>query len=175
MKRLMLLRHAKSAHDDAVADKGRPLDARGRNDAVRVGGDMHRKHYLPELVLCSPAKRTVETWQLLAPELAAPAAVQFPDRLYLASDAMIVTLVRAVDDAVSVLLVIGHNPGLERCVRTLVREPTSAMERRLATIADISFATCSLAVLDFDVEVWSHAGAAGGALVDLVRPKDLHA
>ena len=172
MKRLILLRHAKSLQDEAIKDKDRPLNARGRRDAPRMGSYMHHKRYLPQLALCSSARRTVETWELVGPELDAAVPSRFPDALYLASAATIANLARAADDTLSVLLVIGHNPGLEECAQALARKPESATEGAFDAALRTKFPTCALAVLDFDT-AWSGIAAASGMLVDFARPKDL--
>ena len=171
MKRLLLLRHAKSLRDESLKDKDRPLNPRGRSDAPRMGSYMHHKRYLPQLVLCSTAKRTVETWEFLGPELDASTQVRFTEALYLASAPMIGNLVRAVDNDVSTLLVIGHNPGLEQCAQMLAREPAIDEERQFTTALREKFPTCALAVLDFDVSNWDEATS--GALTDFARPKDI--
>jgi phosphohistidine phosphatase len=173
MKRLILLRHAKSLQDDAKKDKDRPLNARGRADAPRMGSYMHRRRYLPQLVLCSSARRTVETWELVGPELEAAVPSRFPDALYLASAETIANLVQGTDDHVSTLLVIGHNPGLEECAQTLARKPQNATEREYEAGLRAKFPTCALAVLDFGAADWREVTAASGVLVDFARPKDL--
>jgi phosphohistidine phosphatase len=161
MKRLILLRHAKSLRDEGMKDKDRPLNERGRGDAPRMGSYMHHKRYLPQLVLCSPAKRTVETWELLSPELDSTAEIQFPGVLYLATA------------TISVLAVIGHNPGLEECALTLMRSPVNQEERKLEAAMRDKFPTTALAVFDFEVETWKAASPQSGLLVDFARPKAL--
>jgi phosphohistidine phosphatase len=173
MKRLILLRHAKSLRDEGMKDKDRPLNERGRGDAPRMGSYMHHKRYLPQLVLCSPAKRTVETWELLSPELDSTAEIQFPGVLYLATATTIQKLVRAVADKISVLAVIGHNPGLEECALTLMRSPVNQEERKLEAAMRDKFPTTALAVFDFEVETWKAASPQSGLLVDFARPKAL--
>jgi phosphohistidine phosphatase SixA len=69
MKKLLLLRHAKAVSHDEKHDKARALNSRGRSDSESMGRVMHREQYLPDLVFCSTARRTVETWEHLAPEL----------------------------------------------------------------------------------------------------------
>jgi phosphohistidine phosphatase len=171
MKRLLLLRHAKSLRDESLKDKDRPLNPRGRSDVPRMGSYMHHKRYLPQLVLCSTAKRTVETWEILGPELDASTPIRFTDALYLASAPTIGNLVRAVDSDVSTLLVIGHNPGLEQCAQALAREPATDEERGFAAVLREKFPTCALAVLDFDVSNWDEATC--GTFTDFARPKDI--
>jgi phosphohistidine phosphatase len=173
MKRLLLLRHAKSLADGTMTDKLRPLNARGRSDAPRMGIYMHHERYAPQLVLCSPARRTIETWELLGPELDAPMETRYPEALYLAASTGIQKLVRATADNVSALLVIGHNPGLEECAQALARHPASEQERELGATLQGKFPTCALAALEFDVSTWAELAPASGTLVDFVRPRDL--
>ncbi|MGH6879218.1 MAG: SixA phosphatase family protein, partial [Rhizomicrobium sp.] len=132
MKRLLVLRHAKSGPHDEADDKQRALIERGRDDAARMGRAMRENGYLPDLVLCSSATRTVETWEHAAPELGTRPAVEFLDALYDAPESAILKCVRAAKTDAQSLLYIGHNPGLERLARMLVRKPANADERRRA-------------------------------------------
>src|SRR5208282_2792671 len=106
MKRLLLLRHAKAvAGGTKSGDHDRALNDRGRTDAPRVGIAMQHKGYVPDRVLCSTAKRTVETWKHVAPELDCNAEVDFVDELYLASWKVIANAVRGIDDTANVVIV----------------------------------------------------------------------
>jgi phosphohistidine phosphatase len=174
MKRLLLLRHAKAVPGGAKnGDHGRGLNDRGRSDAPRVGAEMQHRGYRPDVVLCSTAKRTVETWQRVVPELDGKPEVDFIDALYLAPSKVIANLVRAVAEPAGIVLVIGHNPGLEDCARSLARTPHGDEERRrLETMAE-KFPTCALAVLDFEVATWDEMEAGAGQLVDFLRPRVL--
>jgi phosphohistidine phosphatase len=112
MRRLYLLRHAKSSWDDpALPDSERPLAPRGRRDAKRIGKHLGRLGITPALVLCSSAVRTQETLDLIRPALA-EAAVQIEEQLYGASSETMLERIRDVPDEVGSLLLIGHNPGL---------------------------------------------------------------
>lgn len=174
MKRLLLLRHAKAVTGGSkTGDHGRPLNDRGRADAPRVGIVMQHRRYLPGRVLCSTAARTRETWAGVAPELDGSPDVAFVDELYLAPWKTIAGVIRAQGGDADVLLVVGHNPGLEDCAKALARKPQSADERgRLDDIAE-KFPTAALAVLDFDIAEWSALAPGTGALVDLLKPKAL--
>lgn len=173
MKRLMLLRHAKSLRDESKKDKDRPLNDRGRADAPRMGSYMHHMHYAPDLVLCSSSRRTRETWALVAAELDGAPGVRFEDALYLASSKAIQKIVAAAD-AAACLLVIGHNPGTEECARVLAREPHDKRERKLLAELGEKFPTGALAVFEFDVSSWKEIEAGKGALIDFVVPKGLN-
>jgi phosphohistidine phosphatase len=174
MKRLLLLRHAKAvAGSPKLGDHDRPLNDRGHSDAPRVGAAMQHKLYVPGIVLCSTAKRTVETCRHVVAEFDAAPTVEFRDDLYLAPAKIIANAVRAIDVAADVALVIGHNPGLEECAKMLARKPRSDSERKRLDALAIKFPTAALAVIDFDVDAWSGIGSGEGALTDFLRPRDI--
>jgi phosphohistidine phosphatase SixA len=163
-RRLILMRHAKSAWDsDAPSDHARPLNKRGRRDAPRIGQRLADLGWVPELVLSSDAARTTETWQRMSPPLDGDGArVRFLPNLYGAGVAIVrAELASVSDDVVSVLL-LGHNPGWEEVLAYL----TGAAAR---------MTTANAALLDVDAASWAEAGAAEGAwhLDRLLRPKEL--
>ncbi|MGH3682482.1 MAG: SixA phosphatase family protein [Natronosporangium sp.] len=112
---LVLLRHAKADTPRGVADEDRPLSARGQADA-RAAGAWLASRQVPELVLCSPAKRTRQTWHAVATKLPADAApvVRYEPRLYLGDPDSLLAAVREVADPVTRVLMIGHNPTLSQ-------------------------------------------------------------
>lgn len=170
MRRLLLLRHAKSCWDEPeLADADRPLAARGRAAVPVVARYMDAKGWRPDLALCSPALRVRETWQLVAPELGAPIPAKTLRSLYLASPSRLLAMLRRVAPEVRTLMMIGHNPGFARLAVDLCGAgPGKALERMGG-----KFPTAALAVIDFDVDRWSEVALAGGRLVAFVRPKDL--
>src|SRR5690348_15438101 len=112
MKRLYLLRHAKSSWKDAsVPDRERPLAARGRRAATAMAGHIDAAGVEVQLVLCSPARRALETLDRLRPALGG-ADVRVEPELYGADAAGLLARVRRVPDAVDAFLLIGHNPAL---------------------------------------------------------------
>ncbi len=145
---------------------------RGRRDAARMGEVMRRKGYVPQTVVCSSARRTVETWEHLSPGLGAVPAVRFLDALYEATPATILDCIRETDRKVRTLLVIGHNPGLEDSARALVRKPADAEEAARFAGLLAKYPTSGLAVLRFDVDGWRDVGPHAGALLDFATPKD---
>ena len=119
MRRLMLLRHAKSHWPMGVADRDRPLAARGREAAPVMGRYLADELLLPDLVLISPAKRTVETWEMVAPMLPEKPATQYEPRIYEAKVERLLDVVQEVEGDVRTLLLIGHNPGFEELAHLL--------------------------------------------------------
>jgi phosphohistidine phosphatase len=157
--RLILLRHAKSAWDtDAATDHERPLSARGRKDAPRIGAELERRGWLPDVVLASDAQRTQETWARMAPHLAPDAPVSLHADLYMANVADVMALLEQQED--ETVLVVGHNPCTELMVAIL------SGETREVT-------TCNAALLESSAEDWSQAIAGRWTLRAMVRPKAL--
>lgn len=170
MKRLLLLRHAKSGYPAGVADHDRPLDERGERDAPRMGTYLAAEGLLPDLALVSSAARTQATFAHLAPSLGALER-RTEAGLYEAPPERILDLVRAADDPVRTLLVVAHNPGLEDLARRLVGFGDRYAFARLQQ----KFSTAGLAVIDFDVESWRDVAAGQGRLDRFVTPKSLAA
>lgn len=170
MKRLYLLRHAKSdwADPDKV-DEDRPLSPRGRRAAPAMGRYMRREGLVPALVLASAARRTEETWELLAPALKADIPVETSDKLYLASPVRLLKSIRGANDRFPSLAIVGHNPGLQALALELTGNGEAAARERLAA----KYPTGALAVFDFDIDRWMDVGAAGGRLERFVVPRDL--
>lgn len=115
LRSLVLLRHAKAETPQGMADEDRPLSARGQADALAAGGWLASRQ-VPELVLCSPAKRTRQTWHAIATSLPADAApaVRYERALYLGDPGSLLALVQEIEDQVTRLLLIGHNPSLSQ-------------------------------------------------------------
>jgi phosphohistidine phosphatase len=163
---LYLLRHAKSSWaDQALPDYERPLAPRGRRDAPRIAKHLHRLGSEPDLVLCSPAVRTRETFELLKPALGAPTVV-FEGELYGATANDLLARVNGVPDDVASLMLIGHNPGLQQLVLVLAASGDE-LERLESKFPTGALATLALA------KGWSHLGPGDGVLTDYVIPKQL--
>ena len=166
MKRLLLIRHAKSSWDDpALADHERPLAPRGRKAAERIAEHLAGSDAKVDLVLCSSARRTRETLELLAPVFGR-AEVRVEDRLYGASAGDLTDRLRAVPEAVGSLALIGHNPGIQDLTVELARNGPD-VGRALK-----KFPTAAVALLEFDTP-WSELADGTARLVAFTVPKDL--
>jgi len=118
-RRLVILRHAKSEWPDGVADRRRPLAGRGRREAPLAGRWLNEHVGKIDLVLCSPAQRTRETWACVAKELDAVPESRIEDRLYPGSPKDLLAVVHQLSDEAGTVMLIGHNPGLEDLVAAL--------------------------------------------------------
>src|SRR3954454_11353376 len=115
MKHLLLLRHAKSSWKDReLADHDRPLAPRGRRATKLIAEHLRQQSVMPAVVLCSSARRTRETLERIAPALGEEVPVRIERELYAASEQGLLERLRGLEDGVESVLVIGHNPGLQR-------------------------------------------------------------
>src|SRR5262245_56787608 len=123
MNTLYLLRHAISSWvDQTLSDKDRPLAPRGRRDAKRLVQHLVQLGIEPELVLCSSARRTRETLELVRPALGLTPTVSLEAELYAASSDVLLARVCAVPEAVDSVMLIGHNPGLQQLAIVLASD-----------------------------------------------------
>ncbi|WP_048863045.1 SixA phosphatase family protein, partial [Acidisphaera rubrifaciens] len=112
MRQLMLLRHAKSSWDDPkLSDHARSLNTRGRQAAAGMGRMMRDLGLVPDLILVSSARRTLQTLEALEPWDETP-LIEPMDALYLATAPQLCAVLNTVSETVRSVLLIGHNPGL---------------------------------------------------------------
>ena len=164
--RLVLLRHAKSDWYSGVpGDFDRPLAARGRKDAPRVGKWMKKNGIVPEIILCSPAVRTRETLAAVNGKLGVEHIV-YEDAIYGASPGALLGLVEKYSRDSSNLMITGHNPGMDELLCFLCgTQPPLTETGKLMT-------TAAVAVLGF-AGAGSMSKSAAGELLYLVRPNEI--
>ncbi len=174
MKTIFILRHAKSDWDSpAVKDFDRPLNERGRAAATRIGAYFKSQHYPCDIVLCSTAQRTRETFGLIKPFLPDGLKVKFDDKLYLAEPTYLVGCLRSLSDDLKSAMIIGHNPGLELLAHSLVAKAQNERIAVLYRAMSEKFSTGALAVVGSTAKTWSGLKAGRCELLDFVRPRDL--
>ena len=167
VKRLYLLRHAKSAWDDpALRDRDRPLAPRGRKAAKRVRRWTKENDVRPQLVVCSSAVRAQETLQRVLPGLGEP-TVWVEVTLYAASAETLLARVRALPEEVDEAMLVGHNPGLMELLLLL------AAPGRLRKRARKNLPTGALAELETEVGRWADVEPGAARLTELVLPRKL--
>jgi phosphohistidine phosphatase len=171
MRRLMLLRHAKTENDaPSGRDQDRRLDNRGRSDAAEIGGWIGRHRPFPESVLVSPATRSYQTWEIAwqAMKTRVPEPkVELVLELYGADPAQLLQTIREVTADPKTLMLVGHNPGMHELALALAGSGDSAGRRALAD----NLPTSGLAVFDFEIGDWADVAFRRGRLVQFVSPK----
>jgi phosphohistidine phosphatase len=169
MRTLMLMRHAKSSWDQPqLDDLERPLARRGREAAPLIARSIKKNDWKPDLVVCSPAARAHETWQLMTPVLG-DVDCKTLRTIYPGAPGRLLEVLRRVADDVETLMLIGHNPGLGRLAADLCGTGPKGPLERLRS----KFPTAALAVIEFEVERWEEVAPGAGRLRAFVRPKDL--
>ena len=170
VKTLTLLRHAKSGWDDSVQrDFDRPLNPKGHRAAALVGRHLRREGFAFEHVVASPALRVQQTLDEVASGYGRTLAPAWDRRIYLASAATLLDVIRELPDAAPTALLGGHNPGLEDLVLLLVADAAPG----LRDAVEEKYPTASVAELAFAVDRWGDVREGGGTLKRFVRPRDL--
>jgi phosphohistidine phosphatase len=168
VKRLFLLRHAKSSWDDPdLADHDRPLAPRGRKAAKQIASYMKDKNFKPSIVLCSSALRARQTWEIAAPAFPKRTAIEIDPSLYGAGNEELMSRLRSIPREASSALLIGHNPAMQELVLTL-----ASAGAQLEAIRE-KFPTAALAVLDAPIEGWESLEPGVAELADFAAPKRL--
>jgi phosphohistidine phosphatase len=172
MRRLMLLRHAKTENDaPSGRDQDRRLDNRGRHDATEIGGWIGRHPPFPDLVLVSHAVRAHQTWEIAweaMKELVPEPQVELMPELYGADVSQLLETVRDASSAdPKRLMIVGHNPGMHELALALAGSGDPAGRKALTD----NLPTSGLAVFDFEIDDWADVAFRRGDLVLFVSPK----
>lgn len=160
MKRLILVRHAKSSwkHKN-VQDIDRPLNKRGERDAPEMGKRLAGRSVVVDLILTSPAVRAQRTAELIALELQCVEAVQPAEELYNASAWEILDVIRHVEDSKENVMIFGHNPGM------------TDLANDLSAMAIEKLPTCGIVELNYDIFSWKEIATKKPEAFGLDYPK----
>lgn len=146
MKKLTLLRHAKSDWHAAANDYERPLNKRGRKSAVLIGQRLAKRDYHPEKLISSPAERAKQTAIKIAEQIDYPATeIEFQAEIYEAGLQTLIELVRQLDDDSDDVMLVGHNPGF------------SALGQWLSNEAPDWLPTCGLLRFELPIHSWAQS------------------
>lgn len=167
-KTLILFRHAKSSWVDNVEDHERPLAERGRKAAPVMAKWLAAAGLKPTVALVSTARRTQETWTLIAPELA-KVTKRDVGEIYEAPAGRIMETIHAVEHTVESLIIVGHNPGMEDLARLLMKGDGGKAGARMRQ----KFPTAAIAVLSLPVDDWTEVRPHIATLEHFVTPKSL--
>jgi phosphohistidine phosphatase len=167
-RRLVVLRHAKSDWPAGVADQDRPLGRRGMRDAGAAGRWLVEHAAMPELVWCSPARRTRETWDALGAELRSDLTpeVRFDDRVYDAGLADLLSVLHDTPADSGCVLLVGHNPGVQELVLSLAKRGSDDAR----ALAAAKYPTSALAVLELDT-TWTEVAPGRALLSSFAVPR----
>ncbi|WP_431986641.1 SixA phosphatase family protein [Streptomyces griseoflavus] len=167
LRRLVVLRHAKSARPEAVTDHERPLAARGERDAPAAGRALADADCLPGLALCSTAVRARRTWELAAAQWGTPPPVRHDPRLYHGEVRDLLAVIHEVPAGIETLLLVGHNPGLEDLVLTLAGDGLDDTLDRVGA----KFPTSAIAVLSWRGAAWRDLAPRTALLTSVTVPR----
>ena len=170
-RQLLLLRHAKAVTGEpGMADFDRPLAARGESAARLIGQHLTRCGLLPDLVLCSPARRTRETWDIAACELPQRPETRLIGELYDFGDgAALLAAIRQHGGTAARLMLVTHNPATQALALGLSATGDKSLRRQMAE----KYPTAGLAVITFAAGYWVETSAATGRLDAFIRPREL--
>jgi phosphohistidine phosphatase len=170
MKRLTVLRHAKSSWKDRELDDfDRPLNGRGRRAARRMGQEISERGMHFDFILASPAARVRETIEGVSEHHRLNAPMHFEPRIYMARVAELIELIQAIPDQARSALLVGHNTSAERLVAKLATDDERGLRRRV----EEKFPTAALATIELPIESWSKIEPECGRIVELIYPADL--
>jgi len=163
VKRLLILRHAKSSWaDDLLGDADRPLAPRGERDAPKMGRRIKKHFGALDSILSSSAKRASDTARLVALELGIPPdTIRHEPALYLAAPSGILDVLRGQPPPVETLMIVGHNPGLTELVNALL--PSLMLD---------NLPTAGIVGVDLGIESWDELPGATPRLVYFDYPKN---
>lgn len=168
---LTLFRHAKSGWDDSVArDFDRPLNARGERAAVLMGTWVKRNDITFDHVVASPAVRCIDTIDQFVKGTGERIDATWDRRIYLASSATLMDVLRDQSDEYKSIMMVGHNPGMEDLVFDIVPDDGSSP---LRDVVWEKYPTAAIARLELDIDSWADIDRKCGRLTLFIRPRDL--
>ena len=156
-QRLIVMRHAKAGELPGGPDAERALRSRGRLDATAAGAWLRERGFIPDAVICSPARRARQTWQRVRAELGADVKVSNDPRLYAADAGELAVIIAATPPRVATLMYVGHNPAAGELAGWL-------------TGAQLDFPTAAIAVIDLPAP-WAQLLAGTGELAASWTPR----
>jgi phosphohistidine phosphatase len=155
-RRLIVMRHAKAGELPGGPDAERALRGRGRRDATAAGEWLRLRGFVPDLVICSSARRARQTWQYVGAELGDGPSVSSDPRLYQADSGQLLEIIRQTPPTVATLMYVGHNPAAGDLAAGLAGR-------------ELAFPTSAIAVIEL-AGSWPQAGLAAGQLAAAWTP-----
>jgi phosphohistidine phosphatase len=160
MKRLFLIRHAKSDWGDpGLDDIQRPLNDRGKSDAILMGEKLKEKFSVPDVVISSPAKRAIKTAQRITETIGFAGNASIVDSLYEFEVPAYYRAVEQLSDKARTAFLFGHNTVISEFAKELIGEFIGVIP------------TCAVVVVDLEIDSWLEITAGCGKKVDYLYPK----
>jgi len=147
-RRLFLLRHTEAAF--AASDRVRPLTTKGRQDAAIMAEKMYEFKMIPDYIMCSPAKRTCETCDILMETLPGVSTI-FPEYLYEATTEEIFAAIKTAPDSCKSILIIGHNPAIQSLTTFLIQKG----DRKALNVSSYGYKPGTLSTIDCNTDLWA--------------------
>ncbi len=161
MKKLILIRHAKSSWSQAgMSDFDRPLNQRGINDAPKMAGRIRSSKLTIDQIVSSPALRAITTAEMFSEVFDIPFENILQNKaVYEADTETLMRIVSKFESSWNTVIMFGHNPGLSYLVGLLTGELYDKV-------------TCSISEIDIHIDDWSHCTAGIGSLISYDFPKN---
>jgi phosphohistidine phosphatase len=163
MKTLLIVRHGEAVRGEN--DRDRALTAAGRLETANLGQRLKRRSLVPDFVLCSPARRAKETWREISAAFGGSVQKRVVEALYPGEPGEIMAAVATVPESVAILMLIGHNPGMQAIAGKL----SASGEAHAMSLLAAGMPTAACAELVFPAERWDALD--GGALIRLFTPR----
>ena len=170
-KTIYLARHAKSSWTSGVLkDFNRPLSSRGQRDALRVGLELHQRGWLPQKIISSPAKRAELTCLAYCDALGlSQSQVEWNDDLYAAYTVTLLHCLTRLEETISSVMLVGHNPSMEDLLIQLSDEKSlNQYQQENGKL----FTTANVAKITMEGN-WSELLMLDTQLEQIIRPKSL--
>jgi phosphohistidine phosphatase len=158
MKKLLLIRHAKATHETGYIDFERPLKPSGLRDAAIMAGRLKEHGVIPQILVTSPALRTLATANVISEHLGLARAEEIK-KIYEAEPDDLIEVISQFDDEHNFIGLVGHNPAIEQLIYVLSGQP-------------VSVPPGALGLIELDVDTWAAVRENSGALVFYDSPKD---
>jgi phosphohistidine phosphatase len=160
MKKLFLIRHAKSSWEDhLLSDHDRPLSDKGKADAPKVANILKSKDVLPDLVISSSARRALKTAKIFSSTLNySTEKIEINTSIYEATTQQLINVVNKIDDKYETVLIFGHNPGF------------TVLANFLGDKSIVNMPTSAVAQLELNISSWKDAQIHCGKLLDFIIP-----
>jgi len=159
MKKLYLIRHAKSSWEDITLDDfERPLNKRGEKDAPMMGKLLNKKNITADIIISSPSKRTKQTVKLITQQLQSTLKIIYNDNLYETTVDVLEKVIKNIDNRYESVYLFGHNPSLNSFVEKYIN-------------MDENIPTCGVVGIEFDCDIWKKLEPKGATKLFFEYPK----